>query len=254
MIASLLFSLCFYIITALYVIIGSPLLLGPRSWAMAGLRAHARTCLWLLRVIVGLRYEIRGKENLPQGAFLVAGKHQAPWETFALIPVFKDPATVQKAELFLIPFHGWFSKKFGMIGVKRSTGPAALRHLIKEAKDRVSKKREIIIFPEGTRMPVGNTPDYKPGILKLYQDLNVPCVPIALNSGLFWPRHSFMRYPGTIIVEILPPIAPGMDRKAFKEKLQNDIEAATRKLVAEGVEAHPKLPVTEQVKGYLSSN
>ena len=125
MLASILFNLSFYIVTALYVVIGSPLLFGPRSWAMAGLRAHARTCLWLLRVIVGLRYEIRGTENLPEGACLVAGKHQAPWETFALIPVFKDPATVQKAELFLIPFHGWFSKKFGMIGVQKINWPSS---------------------------------------------------------------------------------------------------------------------------------
>ncbi len=242
MIRSVLFNLSFYIATALFVVVGSPLLLGPRSWAMAGLSTHAKVCLWLLRVIAGLKVEVRGLENLPDGACIAASKHQAAWETFAYIPLFRDPVTIQKAELFLIPFHGWFSKKFQMIGVKRATGPSALRHMIKEAKDRVSKGREIIIFPEGTRMPIGNEPDYKSGVIKLYEDLDVPCVPMALNSGLFWRRKSQMRYPGTIIVEVLPPIAPGLHRKEFLARLQNDIETATAHLIEEGYEKHPYIP------------
>ncbi len=241
MIRSILFNLLFYIITATYVVIGSPLLLGPRSWAMAGLRAHSRTCSWMLRMIVGTKFELRGLENLPDGAYIAASKHQAAWETYAFIPMFRDPATIQKAELFLIPFHGWFSKKFGMIGVKRSTGPSALRHMLKQAKDRVDQGREIIIFPEGTRMPVGAKPDYKPGVVKLYEDLGVPCIPIALNSGVYWKRKSFMRHPGTIIVEFLPPIPPGMPRKEFKAKLQEQIETATAKLVEEAYAANPAL-------------
>lgn len=242
MIRSVLFNLSFYISTALFVVVGSPLLLGPRKWAMAALSTHAKASLWLLKVIVGTKIEVRGVENLPEGACIAASKHQAAWETFAYIPLFKDPVTIQKAELFLIPFHGWFSKKFGMIGVKRATGPSALRHMIKEARDRVSKGREIIIFPEGTRMPVGNKPDYKSGVIKLYEDLNVPCVPMALNSGLFWRRKSQMRYPGTVIVEFLPPIEPGLPRKEFVARLQNDIETATARLIEEGYEKHPYIP------------
>ncbi len=251
MVKSFIFNSLFYLITALFVIIGSPLLLGPRSWAMAGLRAHARTCLWMLKVIIGLKYEIRGLENLPQAPYLVASKHQSPWETFALIPLFKDPVTIQKAELFLIPFHGWFSKKFGMIGVKRSSGPTALRHMISQAKDRVAKNREIIIFPEGSRMTPGNEPQYKPGIIKLYEDLNLPCVPVALNSGLFWPRKSSMRYAGTIIVEFLPSIEPGLARKDFKQKLQNQIEEATYNITKEAATSKNPPHIPLQTKKYL---
>ncbi len=209
---------------------------------MAGLRAHARSCSWLLKTVVGTKFEIRGKEHLPAGACIAASKHQSTWETYAFIPMFRDPATIQKAELFLIPFHGWFSKKFGMIGVKRSTGPSALRHMLKQAKDRINQGREIIIFPEGSRMPVGNKPDYKPGVVKLYEDLDVPCVPVALNSGVYWKRKSQMRYPGTIIVEFLPPIPPGMPRKEFKAKLQEQIETATARLVEEAYTSNPALP------------
>lgn len=227
------FTLIFYSATALFVTLGSPLLLGPRSWAMAGLRAHARTCLWLLKHIIGTKYEIRNQHHIPQGAVIAASKHHSTWETFALIPLFSDPTTIQKAELFHLPFHGWFSRKFGMIGIKRETGPSALRYMLKQAHDRVSVGRQILIFPEGTRKKVGAPPDYKSGVAKLYEELNVPCVPIALNSSLYWPRHSPLKYPGTILVEVLEPIAPGLPRKQFMALLQERIETATKRLVDE---------------------
>ena len=141
---------------------------------------------------------MRGKEKLPEGACLVASKHQSAWETFALIPLFRDPALLMKRELFWIPFHGWFSKKFEMIPVDRDKGPAALRRMLREAKTRVEDGREIIIFPEGTRRAPGAPPDYKTGVVLLYEALGIPCVPVALNSGLFWPRRSLIRRPGTI--------------------------------------------------------
>ena len=237
-IRSTLFNLLFYIITALFVVGGSPLLFGPRSWAMAGLRTHALTCLWLLKHVVGLHLEVRGKANIPDCAYLAASKHQSAWETFALIPLFRDPAMVMKAELFWIPFHGWFSRKFEMIGVKRETGPSALRHLVREAKDKAAQGREIVIFPEGTRRAPKAPPDYKSGISMIYHALDVPCVPIALNSGLFWPRRSWLRKPGTIVVEFLPAIPPGMDRKQFKKTLQNSIETATDNLLEETLNAN----------------
>ncbi len=174
---SLLFNLLFYVTTALFVVLGSPLLFAPRSWAMAALAVHARFELWLLRAIVGTKLEVRGKDKLPKGACLVASKHQSAWETFALIPLFRDPALLMKRELFWIPFHGWFSKKFQMIPVDRDKGPAALRRMLREAKTRIAAGREIIIFPEGTRRSPGAPPDYKTGIVLLYEALRVPCVP-----------------------------------------------------------------------------
>lgn len=231
MIRSLAYAFAFYLATALFLILGSPLLLAPRPWAMAGLKAHAIVCNWLLRVIVGTRTEIRGLDKLPPPPYLVAAKHQSAWDTFALIPLFKDPAVVMKAELGLIPFYGWFSHKFQHIFVHRESGPAALRRLLRDARARADAGREILIFPEGTRRAPGAPPDYKPGLVAIYEHLGVPCVPLALNSGIFWPRRSFLRMPGTIVVEILDPIPPGMPRKQFRVLVEQRIEAASAALL-----------------------
>ncbi len=230
---SLLFAVVFYVNTAVFLVLGSPLLLGPRRWAMLGLKAHAHASLWWLRLIAGTRLEVRGRENLPAGAVLVAAKHQSAWDTFALITLFRDPAMVMKAELGWIPLYGWFSHKFRHIFVQRERGPSALKRLIADARDRAAAGREIVIFPEGTRRAPGAPPDYKPGAIALYEALALPCIPLALNSGVFWPRRSWLRRPGTIVVEILPPMPPGMDRKRFKRELQERIEAATARLVEE---------------------
>jgi 1-acyl-sn-glycerol-3-phosphate acyltransferase len=239
---SLLFNLLFYVTTALFVVLGSPLLLAPRRWAMAALNVHARFELWLLRVIVGTKLEVRGRDNITSGPCLVASKHQSAWETFALIPLFRDPALLMKRELFWIPFHGWFSKKFEMIPVDRDKGPSALRRMLREAKKRIEAGREIIIFPEGTRRPPGAPPSYKTGVVLLYEALGVPCVPVALNSGLFWPRRSLIHRPGTIIVEILAPIPPGLSKKEFLDQLEETIETATNRLLAESKQREPATP------------
>jgi 1-acyl-sn-glycerol-3-phosphate acyltransferase len=184
-------------------------------------------------VIIGLELEVRGRDKLPKGACLVACKHQSAWETFALIPLFRDPALLMKRELFWIPFHGWFSHKFEMIPVDRDKGPAALRAMLRETKRRVEDGREIIIFPEGTRRAPGAAPDYKTGVVLLYESLRIPCVPVALNSGLFWPRRSMLRRPGTVIVEFLEPIPPGLTKAEFMKRLTMAIETASDRLIAE---------------------
>jgi 1-acyl-sn-glycerol-3-phosphate acyltransferase len=227
---SLLFTAVFYINSAVILIFGSPLLLGPRSWAMAGLWFHAVTSLWWMRVICGTRLEVRGRERLPKGPALVASKHQAAWDTFGLVPLLHDPAIVMKEELLALPLYGWFSRKFEMIPIKRELGPRALRLMSREAAKRVAQGRDVLIFPEGTRRAPGAPPAYRPGIALLYEELGVPCVPIALNSGLFWPRHSILRKPGIIVVEFLEPIPPGLPRKAFTAILQDRIETATSRL------------------------
>ncbi|MGC2409960.1 MAG: lysophospholipid acyltransferase family protein [Methyloceanibacter sp.] len=230
---SLLFNVLFYVTTTLFVVLGSPLLLAPRRLAMAALALHARFELFLLRLIVGTKYEVRGAEKLPNGPCLVASKHQSAWETFALIPLFHDPALLMKRELFWIPFHGWFSRKFEMIRVDRDKGPTALRRMLREARKRVEAGREIIIFPEGTRRAPGAPPDYKTGVVLLYEALGVPCVPVALNSGLFWPRRRLLRRPGTIVVEFLDPIPAGLGKAAFLHRLETTIEGASNRLLAE---------------------
>jgi 1-acyl-sn-glycerol-3-phosphate acyltransferase len=230
---SLLFNVLFYVTTVLFLVLGSPLLFGPRRWAMAALAVHGRFELWLLESIVGTKLEVRGAEKLPAGACLVAAKHQSAWETFGLIPLFRDPALLMKRELFWIPLHGWFSHKFQMIPVDRDKGPAALRRMLRETEKRVAEGREIIIFPEGTRRVPGAPPDYKTGVVLLYDALGIPCVPVALNSGLFWPRRSFMRRPGTVVVEFLDPIPPGLPKAEFLERLIGSIETASSRLLAE---------------------
>jgi 1-acyl-sn-glycerol-3-phosphate acyltransferase len=236
---SLLFNLLFYVTTTLFVVLGSPLLFAPRRWAMAALAVHSRFELWLLKLIVGTKLEVRGAEKLPQGPCLVASKHQSAWETFALIPLFRDPALLMKRELFWIPFHGWFSHKFEMIPVDRDKGPAALRRMLREARKRVADRREIIIFPEGTRRAPGAPPDYKTGVILLYEALGIPCVPVALNSGVFWPRRSLERRPGTIVVEFLDPIPPGLPKAEFLARLTEAIETASARLLAEAKAKEP---------------
>lgn len=231
---SLLFALSFYVTTALFLVLGSWLLLAPRSWAMAGLRTHAIVSVWLLRMIAGTKLEVRGREKVPKGAVLVVSKHQSAWDTFGLVPLFRDPAIVLKDELKWIPFYGWFCVKFEHILVRRDKAAKALKAMIADAQQRAGQGREIVIFPEGTRQAPGAPPDYKPGYVALYEALELPCVPLALNSGLFWPRRSLLRLPGTIVVEFLDPIPPGLPRKEFRAVLEERLEAAATRLVAEG--------------------
>jgi 1-acyl-sn-glycerol-3-phosphate acyltransferase len=233
MIRSILFAVAFYVVTALFLILGSWLLFAPRSWAMQGLRLHGLACLWLLDRIAGTRLEVRGREKLPPGPILVAAKHQSAWDTFALVPLLRDPAIVLKEELKWIPMYGWFCVKFQHILVKRERAAVALKAMVADAKDRASQGREIVIFPEGTRRPPGAPPDYKPGVVALYDALQLPCVPLALSSGLFWPRRSLRRYPGTIVVEFLDPIPPGLSRAEFKRTMESRIETACAALIAE---------------------
>ena len=200
---------------------------------MMGLIAHANACCWLLRVIAGTKLDVRGLEHLPIGAALIASKHQSAWDTFGLIPLLHDPALVMKAELGRIPLYGWFARKFGMILIPREKRAAALKQLLRDAKARAADGRHILIFPEGSRQAPGAPPDYKSGIAALYEALDVPCVPIALNTGVFWPRRSFIRRPGRMIVEFLPPIPAELPRQAFMQTLQDRIETATARLVAE---------------------
>ena len=230
MVRSLIFTIVFYLNTAVFLVFGSPLLLAPRSWAMAGLRAHARTTLWWMRVILGTRMEVRGLDRLPENAALIAVKHQSAWDTFALIPLFRDPAMVMKAELGHIPFYGWFSRKFEHILVERGKAATALRKMIKQARQRAEQNRDIVIFPEGTRRPPGAPPDYKSGVVALYEGLELPCVPVALNSGMYWPRRSLRKRPGTIVVELLEPIPPGLPRAEFRRILIERIETASERL------------------------
>jgi 1-acyl-sn-glycerol-3-phosphate acyltransferase len=231
---SALFNLVFYVNLVLFLVLGSWFYAMPRKWAIRALQVWGKSSIFWLRVIAGIRMEVRGAENIPQGACLVAGKHQSLWETFAILPLLDDPAMVLKKELTYIPFFGWFIYKFRMIAVERSGGTQALRSLMERAETEIAADRQIVIMPEGTRRYPDDPPDYKPGAAAIYARLNVPCVPFALNSGLFWPRRQFLRRPGTVIISFLPPIPAGLNRKVFQTQLEAAIESETRRLVSEG--------------------
>ena len=231
---SALFNIVFYLNLVLFLVLGSGFYFMPRKWSIRALQVWARSSLFWLRVIAGIRMEVRGVENIPQGACLVAGKHQSFWETFAILPLLDDPAMVLKKELTYIPFFGWFIYKFRMIPVERSAGTQALRSLIEAGEKAVADGRQVVIMPEGTRRAPDDPPDYKPGAAALYGKLGVPCVPFGLNSGLFWPRRQFLRKPGTIIISFLPAIPPGLGRKPFQARLEEAVERETARLVAEG--------------------
>jgi 1-acyl-sn-glycerol-3-phosphate acyltransferase len=232
-IRSLVFNVLFYLNLTILLLGSLPTFLMPRSGILFMAKTWGRTSIWLLRVICGTHVEWRGLEKLPPGGFLVASKHQSSWETFALLPLFDEPTFIIKRELQWIPVWGWLTVKGGMIPVDRSAGAQAVPKMMALARRAIAEGRQIVIFPEGTRRAPGAEPAYKYGVARLYAETGATCAPIALNSGLFWPRRRFLRFPGTIVVEVLDPIPPGLPPQDFFARLQSDIETATDRLVAE---------------------
>ena len=192
---ALAFNLVFFVGTVVFGLAGLPFLLAPRRTAMRFGRFWAQAVLWALKVIVGLDGDIRGRENIPPGACLIAMKHQSMWDTLMLPPLLGDPAVVIKRELQFVPFYGWYATRAGSIFIDRKGGAGALRSLLAAAKRAVTAGRPVVIFPQGTRTapgsPVSEAP-YQPGIAALYRELGVPLVPAAVNSGLYWGRRAFM--------------------------------------------------------------
>jgi 1-acyl-sn-glycerol-3-phosphate acyltransferase len=232
---SLLFTLYFWSLSAVMTVGLSPLLfIGPRRWIIWAMRSWAVLSLSGLARIAGIRMELRGRAHIPQGGGLIAAKHQSMWETLVFHLLLADPAMVMKSELKRIPLYGRYAERAEMIIVERKGGAKALRALMTSAKARLAQGRQIVIFPEGTRVAPGAPAAYKPGVAALYAALGVPCIPVALDSGLFWPRRGVERKPGTIVIEFLAPIPPGLEREVFMARLEAAIEAATRRLLATG--------------------
>ena len=242
---SCLFQILFYTVTFVLMVLFSPVMLLPRKWGWWVVPTWSKALLFVMRITAGLKVEIRGLENLPKGGYIAALKHQSAWETVALIPLFRSPTFILKRELRWIPIFGWYTAKFKMIPINRGKRSEALAAMMQAAREAIAEKRQIMIFPEGTRRPAGAEPKYKFGIAHLYRDLKCPVVPIAHNAGLYWPRASWMVYPGTIIVEILPPIEPGKTPNAFYETMVEKIEAASDRLIDEARNAPRPSPVLE---------
>jgi len=228
---SLVFNVLFYLLLLFWIIVAIPTFAMPRRALLGIAKIWGRNSLWLLRAICNIRVEYRGVEKIPQGPLIVASKHQSMWETFALLPFFDQPLYILKRELEWIPLFGWYLIKANMIGIVRSAGGRSLLEMARRAGEEVRRGRQLIIFPEGTRRPVDAPPRYKTGVAQIYIGCGVTCLPVALNSGLFWPRRTFMRYPGTVVVEFLDPLPPGLSREEFLTQLSAEIEEATNRIV-----------------------
>ena len=248
---SALFNLAFFGWTALYGLMGLPVLAAPPRAVTGFIRFWAGGVAWLLERIVGLTVTVRGRENIPAGAAVIASKHQSAWDTIMFYRILPDPVYVLKQELVRIPIYGWFASRSGVIAIDRKGGGKALRNMVRDARAALAKGRQVVIFPEGTRSAPGSRLPYQPGVAALYTQLDAPVVPVALNSGLFWGRRSFIKSPGCIAIEFLPPISPGLDRERFLAELEDRIETATAELVAGAAVGEPVDRLHDRPRGAL---
>ena len=228
---SLVFTAFLYLSIVVVGILYAPFLLGPRRFANRLIAVWAWVVGQVFQALCGVEVEIRGLERLPKGAALIAAKHQGMFDVIAPFTFLEDPCFVLKKELMILPVFGWFAWKARMIPVDREAGAKALKKLVTDTRDRLKEARQIVIFPEGTRTEPGASPDYKPGVAALYRDLEVPCWPIATNSGLCWPAHGFMKRSGKVVFEILEPIPAGLKRAEFMSELESRIETASKALL-----------------------
>jgi 1-acyl-sn-glycerol-3-phosphate acyltransferase len=229
---SLIFNILFYVVFLFWSLVALPTFVMPRSAMLKVAGWWAKSNILLMRAICGIKVEFRGVEKIPKGPLIVASKHQSMWETISLLRFFEAPFFVVKRELKFIPIFGLFIIKTDMVAIDRSKGGRAMLAVMRRAEEEVRHGRQFVIFPEGTRTAPGAPPHYKAGIGLIYADCGVPVLPVALNSGLFWPRRTFMRYPGTLVVEFLDPIPPGLKRDEFLKRVETVIEEATNRIVA----------------------
>jgi 1-acyl-sn-glycerol-3-phosphate acyltransferase len=238
---SVAFNLLFYMTLVVLMIVGLPTILAGRRGIFALASVWRAVSVWLLEHVCGLKVEYRGLENIPQGGVLIAAKHQSFLETFALLKYAPDFAIILKRQLTYIPLFGLYLIFSKQISIDRARGRRALQQIAAAAKPILAAGRQIFIYPEGTRRPPGAPPKYRQGVAFIYAGSEAPCLPVALNTGLFWRRRGFMRRPGVAIIEYLPPIAPGLDRDEFACRLQDAIETACARLNAEAVIRDPSL-------------
>jgi 1-acyl-sn-glycerol-3-phosphate acyltransferase len=214
---------CHTIITGLAFL---PVYLGPLHWRRRAHVVWAKGSMILARHVLGITARVEGREHLPAGACVLASKHQSAWETIAFAELFWPVQYVLKKELTYIPIFGWALLATEQIIVDRSAGTKAMRHLIRAGKRAAQDGTRIPIFPEGTRTAIGAQPPLLPGVVALARHLNLPVVPVALNSGKFWPRAIFGKRPGTIIVRILPPLENSLSKDEMLRRLHTQINTA----------------------------
>jgi 1-acyl-sn-glycerol-3-phosphate acyltransferase len=232
----------------LAIIVGTiGIIFGRTKLGLAIARYWGNANLWLLRVLVGIRTEVSGIDNLPAGGCIIASKHQSDWDVFAVLPHVERPAYIVKKELMRIPFFGWAARSLGCIEVDRKKGGDAIPAMLAEAKRELDAGARIIIFPEGTRRAPLAPPAYKYGLARMYGELGVPVVPVALDSGLFWGRNSLVLWPGTARAHFLPAIPPGLPPAEFHERLIEAIETKSNLLALEAIDAGLSRPLPPEL-------
>ncbi len=230
---SLLFNVLFFGYTAMTALWLTPRLLARDADIKPQVKRWAGGVLWLLDHVAGITYSLRGVEHIPEGGALIAAKHQSAWDTMMFHCFVSRPIYVTKQEVTRIPFYGAVARGIGSISIDRAGGAKALKGLIRDCRAALEDGHQVIIFPEGTRAAPGTSLPYQPGVAAIYKQTGFPVVPVALTSGLFWGRRDFFKRPGCIVVEFLPPIQPGLDRKDFLTELETRVENATAALIAE---------------------
>jgi 1-acyl-sn-glycerol-3-phosphate acyltransferase len=223
----------------------------PVSWAMAKFWCHSN--LIYLRVIAGVRTKVSGEENIPEGGCIIAAKHQSDWDVFAIFPFTGRPAYIVKKELMRIPFFGWAARSLDCIEVDRKKGAEAIPLMMAQAHAAIERGCRIVIFPEGTRRAPLAPADYRQGVVRLYMELNVPVVPVALNSGLFWGRNSLIIWPGTAEAKFLPPIEAGLSADVFQERLKKAIESESDALILKAEDNGLSRPVEPELRARLDA-
>jgi 1-acyl-sn-glycerol-3-phosphate acyltransferase len=226
---SLVFQTYMYVLMIGMGLLALPILLAPRGWVQWFLRLYLSLVWGGLHLMCGVTYEVRGQ--IPEGGALIASKHQSMFETLAFWSILPDPAIILKRSLSFIPVFGWYAMRLGNISVDRSAGSKALRKMLKDAAQRGEEGRQVVIFPEGTRVEPGENPEFKPGIAGLYKSMGVPCVPVALNSGVYLENYCGLKKPGRVIIEFLEPIQPGLDKASFMHDLHERIGTASDALL-----------------------
>jgi 1-acyl-sn-glycerol-3-phosphate acyltransferase len=232
-IRSIFFNIWFFGVSILSILVLVLTLPFPRAVLNKGFKAWMLLIMGGMKVLVGLSYEVRGRENIPVGPALFSSKHQSAWDTGIFFLLLEDASYVLKKELLSIPLYGWLLKKDKMVAIDRDGGGPALKQMVRDCRAIIEDGRQLVIFPEGTRSQPGAKLPYHPGIAAVYKQAGVPVVPVALNSGLFWGRRSFAKRPGKIIIEFLPPLVPGMERRTFITELESRVEKASNRLIAE---------------------
>lgn len=230
-----LFNVLFYTVTTLVCVLCLPALLFPRPATLWVVHVWCHLVTALERGIMGITYEVRGKEHIPEsGSYLVAAKHFSPYETMKIHLIFHDPAIILKKELMRVPLWGWYAAKVGLIPIDRANRGAAMESLLKGAQARIAEGRPIVLFPQGTRVSIESTTKekpYKAGVARLQELSGLPILPMALNSGVFWPRKGWMKYPGKVVFSILEPIPPGKPVAEVMAEIETRIETETKKLL-----------------------